>query len=56
MGEGVDRMCRELEETGLNKPQYYVNAFMLTAIVYNNFKCYQMMRKMLLFKVKINDW
>ena len=31
-------MCRELEETGLNKPQYYVNAFMLTAIVYNNFK------------------
>ena len=30
-------MCRELEETGLNKPQYYVNAFMLTAIVYNNF-------------------
>ena len=37
-GEGVDRMCRELEETGLNKPQYYVNAFMLTAIVYNNFK------------------
>ena len=36
-GEGVDRMCRELEETGLNKPQYYVNAFMLTAIVYNNF-------------------
>ena len=37
-GEGVDRMCRELEEIGLNKPQYYVNAFMLTAIVYNNFK------------------
>ena len=37
-GEGVDRMCRELEETGLNNPQYYVNAFMLTAIVYNNFK------------------
>ena len=31
-------MCRELEEIGLNKPQYYVNAFMLTAIVYNNFK------------------
>ena len=31
-------MCRELEETGLSKPQYYVNAFMLTAIVYNNFK------------------
>lgn len=31
-------MCRELKETGLNKPQYYVNAFMLTAIVYNNFK------------------
>ena len=28
-GEGVDRMCRELEAAGLQSPEYRVNAFML---------------------------
>ena len=36
-GEGVARMCKELEEVGLHEPQYFVNAFMLRTVVYNNF-------------------
>ncbi len=28
-GEGVDRMCKELEAVGQKKPEYYMNAFML---------------------------
>ena len=34
-GEGVDRMCRELEAAGLQSPEYIVNAFMLQAIIRN---------------------
>ncbi len=34
-GEGVDRMCRELENVGLKTPEYHINAFMLQAIIYN---------------------
>ena len=34
-GEGVDRMCRELEAAGLQSPEYRVNAFMLQAIIRN---------------------
>ncbi len=28
-GEGVDRMCKELEAVGLQAPEYRLNAFML---------------------------
>ncbi len=34
-GEGVDRMCRELENVGLSVPEYYINAFMLQTVIYN---------------------
>lgn len=34
-GEGVDRMCRELEAAGLQSPEYRVNAFMLQATIRN---------------------
>ena len=34
-GEGVDRMCRELEAVGLQSPEYRVNAFMLQATIRN---------------------
>ncbi|WP_333647948.1 ATP-binding protein [Lacrimispora sp.] len=34
-GEGVDRMCAELETAGLKDPEYHTNAFMLQAIIYN---------------------
>lgn len=34
-GEGVDRMCTELESAGLRNPVYYVDAFILKTIVYN---------------------
>lgn len=34
-GEGVDRMCTELENAGLRHPVYYVDAFILKTIVYN---------------------
>lgn len=35
-GEGVDRMCRELESVGLQAPVYYTNAFLLQAIIFNS--------------------
>ena len=35
-GEGVPRMFKELEDVGLNRPQYYMDAFMLKTVVYNN--------------------
>ena len=35
-GEGVDRMCQELEAAGQKCPEYHTNAFMLQTIVYNN--------------------
>lgn len=35
-GEGVDRMCQELEAAGQKYPEYHTNAFMLQTIVYNN--------------------
>lgn len=35
-GEGVDRMCRELEAAGQKKPEYYTNAFMLQTVIYNS--------------------
>lgn len=35
-GEGVDRMCRELEAAGQKNPAYYTNAFMLQTVIYNN--------------------
>jgi len=35
-GEGVDRMCRELESIGLKAPDYHTNAFLLQAVIYNS--------------------
>lgn len=35
-GEGVNRMCNELEQAGLKDPVYYTNAFMLQAVIYNS--------------------
>ena len=35
-GEGVNRMCNELEQVGLNDPVYHTNAFMLQAVIYNS--------------------
>lgn len=35
-GEGVDRMCKELEAAGQKNPEYYTNAFMLQTVIYNN--------------------
>ena len=35
-GEGVDRMCKELEAARQRLPEYHTNAFMLKTIVYNN--------------------
>jgi len=34
-GEGVDRMCRELEIAGLRDLEYHVNAFLLQTVIYN---------------------
>lgn len=34
-GEGVDRMCTELESAGLQSPVYYVDAFILKTIIHN---------------------
>ena len=34
-GEGVNRMCLELEAAGLKDPEYHTNAFMLQVAVYN---------------------
>ena len=34
-GEGVDRMCKELEAVGQKKPEYYMNAFMLQTVIFN---------------------
>lgn len=34
-GEGVDRMCDELEDAGLKLPTYYQDAFILKATIYN---------------------
>lgn len=34
-GEGVDRMCKELEAAGQKRPEYYTNAFMLQTVIYN---------------------
>lgn len=35
-GEGVDRMCKELEAAGLENPEYRVNAFILQTTIRNN--------------------
>ena len=35
-GEGVDRMCKELEAVGLQAPEYRLNAFMLQATIRNS--------------------
>ena len=32
-GEGIDRMCKELEDSGLPDPDYQVESFMLRCIV-----------------------
>ncbi len=34
-GEGVDRMCTELESVGLQEPTYYIDSFILKTIIYN---------------------
>lgn len=34
-GEGVDRMCRELEAVGLQVPEYHTDAFILKATIRN---------------------
>ncbi len=34
-GEGVDRMCKELEAAGQKNPEYHTNAFMLQTVIYN---------------------
>lgn len=35
-GEGVNRMCNELEQVGLKDPVYHTNTFMLQAVIYNS--------------------
>ena len=35
-GEGVDRMCKELEAVGLQAPEYRLNAFMLQTTIRNS--------------------
>lgn len=35
-GEGVNRMCNELEQVGLKDPVYHTNAFMLQAVIYTS--------------------
>ena len=35
-GEGVNRMCNELEKAGLRIPEYRCNAFMLQTVIYNS--------------------
>lgn len=35
-GEGVNRMCNELEQVGLKDSIYRTNAFMLQAVIYNS--------------------
>ena len=35
-GEGVDRMCREMEAQGLPKPEYKQDSFILKAIIRNS--------------------
>lgn len=35
-GEGVNRMCNELETLGMKAPEYFINAFMLQTVIYNN--------------------
>ena len=35
-GEGVNRMCNELEQVGLKDPVYYTNAFILQTVIYNS--------------------
>lgn len=35
-GEGVDRMCKELEAAGLQNPEYRLNAFILRTTIYNS--------------------
>lgn len=35
-GEGVDRMCKELEAAGLQDPEYRLNAFMLQTTIRNS--------------------
>lgn len=35
-GEGVDRMCKELEAAGLQNPEYRLNAFMLQTTIRNS--------------------
>ena len=35
-GEGVNRMCNELEQVGLKDLVYHTNAFMLQAVIYNS--------------------
>jgi len=35
-GEGVDRMCKELEISGLQVPEYCSRAFMLQTVIFNN--------------------
>ncbi len=34
-GEGVDRMCLEMEAKGLQGPEYHTNAFLLQTVIYN---------------------
>lgn len=35
-GEGVDRMCKELEAVGLQNPEYRINAFILQTTIRNS--------------------
>ena len=35
-GEGVNRMCNELEQVGLKDPLYHTNAFMFQTVIYNS--------------------
>lgn len=34
-GEGVNRMCNDLESAGLRMPEYYCNSFILQTVIYN---------------------
>lgn len=43
-GEGVDRMCNELQSVGMRLPEYYSNAFILQTVIRNTKAESQMMK------------
>lgn len=43
-GEGVDRMCNELQSVGMRLPEYYSNAFILQTVIRNTKADSQMLK------------